>query len=961
MAANPLGEEKSPAAGRGVTPARAAVIAALAAAVIVLAIVFLGSGGGHKYTLIFQNASQLVPDNQVLIGGSPVGSVESIGLSDDNLAEVHVEVSQQLHEGTTAVIRATSLSGVANHYVSVSPGPNSNPPLDDGAELGLAATTTPIDIDQFFNTFPPPVRRGLSDFIRGNAAIYAGQGEAANRAYKYFGPALNRTDAFVKELNADQRLFSRFIVSSSKLTTAIAQRGEALSSAISNASTAFGAIASQNVALDRTLRRLPPTMRQANTTFVNLRAALDDLDPLVETAKPATKNLAPFLAELRPIFSKLVPFTRNLRLTVSKPGQGNDAGELLALLPTVQRLVSKDVPPRRRIDRRLPAEPQLRPRLRARPPQRPRQARPDHRLLRRQRPLRPRRHGRPEPLRLQRRHPGTDQKEPAVRRLRHLGPLPAALPRRRDPDGARRLQPLRQPALRGEQRQLLRMQPGRRPPRTMIKRLIVALGLVAAAVAVVLLLSGGSGSGNYMVRAIFDNGAFMVNGEQVRVAGANVGTIESVGVTMPGDTVAYRHGKAVSVPGKAVIVMNITDPGFQDFRSDASCLIRPQSLIGEKFVDCRPTLPRAPGTPPPPALRKIPSGQAGAGQYLLPLGNNSTSVDPDLINDIQSLPYAQRFRLILNELGSGLAGRGKDIEVLVKRANPVLRDADRVFGILSAQRDRLAQLASDSETILGPLSRERAHVAGFFTNAGAAAQVNAENGTDVEASLRKLPRFLQEFRQTMRSLKGFSDAAAPVFADLGKAAPSFTDATRTLTPFSEATTVALKSLGTAGEESGPLFREADPIVRKAAAVAKSGVTPTNELSRLFTSIKKTGGWDALVELIYNTTATFNGFDQFGHFGRTLVTLTNCVDYEPRRAGASGCVARFTGPNANESSPPGAGASEASLSAFLYRRLERELVARGGGVAAGTGPAIGVGQAGTAGGGPAVALSGAVGR
>ena len=120
----------------------------------------------------------------------------------------------------------------------------------------------------------------------------------------------------------------------------------------------------------------------------------------------------------------------------------------------------------------------------------------------------------------------------------------------------------------------------------------------------------------------------MVNGEQVRVAGANVGTIESVSVSRPGETVAYHDGKPVAVPGKAIIVMNITDPGFQDFRSDASCLIRPQSLIGEKFVDCRPTLPRAPGTPPPPPLKKIESGEPGAGQYLLPLGSNGTSVDP---------------------------------------------------------------------------------------------------------------------------------------------------------------------------------------------------------------------------------------------------------------------------------------------------------------------------------------------
>jgi ABC-type transport system involved in resistance to organic solvents, periplasmic component len=282
VAANPLGEEKSPAPSRGFTPARIAVAAALAIAVVGLAVVLFGGNGGYKYDLLFQNAGQLVPENQVLIGGSPVGSVDSIELTENNLASVHVTVSQRLHEGTTAVIRATSLSGVANHYVSVSPGPNSNPALEEGATLGLASTTTPIDIDQLFNTFPPGVRRGLSQFIQGNAEIYAGVGHQANQTYKYFGPALNRTAAFAHELNADQNLFQRFIVSSSKLATAVSERGSQLSSAISNANTAFGAIAGQNVALDQTLRRLPPVLRQSNTTFVNLRAALDDLEPLVD-------------------------------------------------------------------------------------------------------------------------------------------------------------------------------------------------------------------------------------------------------------------------------------------------------------------------------------------------------------------------------------------------------------------------------------------------------------------------------------------------------------------------------------------------------------------------------------------------------------------------------------------------------------------------------------------------------
>ncbi len=423
----------------------------------------------------------------------------------------------------------------------------------------------------------------------------------------------------------------------------------------------------------------------------------------------------------------------------------------------------------------------------------------------------------------------------------------------------------------------------------------VAIGAVVAAVVVVVVLvvsGGGSGGDGYVVRAIFDNGGFMVKGEQVRVAGANVGEIESVGVTLPGEVDSYEGGEEQKIAGKAVIVMKITDPGFQDFRSDASCLIRPQSLIGEKFVDCRPTIPRAPGSPQAPALKKVPSGQPGAGQYLLPLENNSTSVDPDLINDINKLPYAQRFRLIFNELGAGLAGRGADIEAAVKRANPVLRDVTRLIGKLNSQRDRLVQLASDSEKILGPLSRERAHVAGFFTNAGAAAQASSERGADLEASLRKFPAFLREFRLTMRSLQGFSDAATPVFTDLGKAAPSFTEATRQLAPFSAASTVSLKSLGATRRNRRP-----DPARRRPGRDQDARPRPVRrqpddeagEVPRQRQGNGRAGtAWSSL---IYNGTASTNGFDKYGHFLRTLVTLTNC----PNTKSGNPAAARLSSP------------------------------------------------------------------
>jgi len=475
-----------------------------------------------------------------------------------------------------------------------------------------------------------------------------------------------------------------------------------------------------------------------------------------------------------------------------------------------------------------------------------------------------------------------------------------------------------------------------------MKKLIAGIVVVAAVVAAIVLISGGASSNGYVVRAVFDNGSFMVAGEQVRVAGANVGTIKSVSVSLPGEPTAEEDGKFVDVPGKAIIELEIDNPSFQDFRQDAGCEIRPQSLIGEKYVNCHPTEPRAPGEQPPPPLKQIPDGKPGAGQYLLPLGRNQTTVDPDLINNINSLPYAQRFRLIFNELGAGLAGRGPDLEAAIKKANPTLRSVDKLFGELTEQKDQLAQLAAESQEILEPLTREKEHVVGFLAHSGEAAEASSEHGAELESALEKFPTFLVEFRETMKSLKVFSDAGTPLLEDLGEAAPSLTTATRTLTPFSEATTVALKSLAGAGEASGPVFAQATPVVRTASKLAKTGVVPTKELAALFGSLVETKGWQRLNELIYNSTAAFNGFDQYGHFGRALVTLSNCIPYVPTANGTSGCDANFNGANASIAQD-----SQASV-AELLRLLEEGRAEKSGGTIAdretGGGPTTGLGTA-----------------
>ena len=140
-------------------------------------------------------------------------------------------------------------------------------------------------------------------------------------------------------------------------------------------------------------------------------------------------------------------------------------------------------------------------------------------------------------------------------------------------------------------------------------RRIAAIAALLATATLAVFGQAASGDGDeYEVRAIFDNGGFLVPGEEVRVAGATVGSVSSVDVTLPDEAV---HRDGTPDPGKAVVVMKIDETGFQDFRQDADCLIRPQSLLGEKYVDCQPTMPRAPGSEPPPPLEEVPDGEPG--------------------------------------------------------------------------------------------------------------------------------------------------------------------------------------------------------------------------------------------------------------------------------------------------------------------------------------------------------------
>src|ERR1700733_13752513 len=160
-----------------------------------------------------------------------------------------------------------------------------------------------------------------------------------------------------------------------------------------------------------------------------------------------------------------------------------------------------------------------------------------------------------------------------------------------------------------------------------------ALAIVIVAF-VVIAVAASSGPSDPTYKLEFDNAFGLVNGAPFKVAGVPAGSISSI------DLCYKDKGAHCSNPLDAVVTVSVSTKGFGTFRSDASCQSRPQSLIGEYFVDCQP------------------------GQYGKPLANGATltashtfsTIPADLLADIMQMPQRERLTLIINELGAAVAG-----------------------------------------------------------------------------------------------------------------------------------------------------------------------------------------------------------------------------------------------------------------------------------------------------------------
>jgi phospholipid/cholesterol/gamma-HCH transport system substrate-binding protein len=302
-----------------------------------------------------------------------------------------------------------------------------------------------------------------------------------------------------------------------------------------------------------------------------------------------------------------------------------------------------------------------------------------------------------------------------------------------------------------------------------------ALVLVGAVLAAVILTGASGGSSGKTFKVAFDNAFGLTTGGDLRVSGVKAG--DTTGFKLSKGPECQNPGVKGPPRTCAIVDAEITQPGFKSMRQDAACSIRQQSLIGEYYVDCQP------GNSPQ-LLRGT-----------VPVIHTQSTIPTDLVNNILRRPYRERLRLIIAELGTGLAGRPADLAAVLKRAHPGLQETRKVLQILGNQSKIIQDFIKNSDTVVAQLDARKNDVARWITQTGRTAAISAPHRNAIAAGFHLLPTFLAELKPTMQQLGALADQQTPLLADLERAAPSLTEFFTRLGPFSDASRPAIRSLG----------------------------------------------------------------------------------------------------------------------------------------------------------------------
>jgi virulence factor Mce-like protein len=397
-------------------------------------------------------------------------------------------------------------------------------------------------------------------------------------------------------------------------------------------------------------------------------------------------------------------------------------------------------------------------------------------------------------------------------------------------------------------------------------RRLAGITLVLLALGAFAVLSGGAsdGDGGRIFKVELDNAFGITVGGDFKVAGVRAGKVEALDL----DKKTKR----------AIVTFSIAEDGFGSLRSDTTCSVQAQSLIGEYYVDCDP------GT----ARKQLKAGTT------IPVERTQGTIPPDLVNNILRRPYRERLSFIIGELGAGVAGNAENLNAALRRANPALRETNKVLALLARQNRVIADLTTNADTVVTDLANNRDDVGRWVTEARDTARASAARDTDIARGFQRLPGFLRELEPTMRELGATADAQTPALRNLAKSADQLERLLRNIPPFAQASQPALDALSKTSDTGRGAVKTATPTVAQLDQYAKGAPELAKNLAIILehlddrrnaaeTDPRSPGGagftgLEALLQYVYDQALATNVHDGNVHILKSIPFVGECADY-----------------------------------------------------------------------------------
>jgi phospholipid/cholesterol/gamma-HCH transport system substrate-binding protein len=273
---------------------------------------------GYRFSVEFNQATELAPNAQVEISGVTVGHVTSVGLDHDTgLTRAVIQIDPRYvprPANTRAILRAKTLLGET--YVQLSPGDPHGPKLHDGAQLPQGQVQASVQLDQVLNTFDPRTRRAFQTWMQQGGIALTNRGEQFNAAFAQLYPFATSVNGVLAVLNRQKAATSTLLRDGGRVFSALSRSPAQLQSLVRNSNRLFETTAGRNAALAAAIRAFPAFLAQTRATTqtagrfaANTKPLIDELHPAAARLDPALRSVARLTPQLQTLIDQIPPLS----------------------------------------------------------------------------------------------------------------------------------------------------------------------------------------------------------------------------------------------------------------------------------------------------------------------------------------------------------------------------------------------------------------------------------------------------------------------------------------------------------------------------------------------------------------------------------------------------------------------------------------------------------------------------